>query len=74
MIIFIILKQKNNLIKNLILNKEYFQEKEDLVKLKNVKVINFLQLKIKLNMMIIMNQKNIIIDIKVKVNIYLIKI
>ena len=33
-----ILKQRNNLIKNLILNKEYFQVKEDLVKLENVKV------------------------------------
>ena len=37
-IIFMILKQKNNLIKNLILKMEYFQEKEDLVKLENVKV------------------------------------
>ena len=36
--IFMILKQRNNLIKSLILNKEYFQEKEDLVKLENVKV------------------------------------
>ena len=52
MIIFIILKQKNNLIKNLILNKEYFQVKEDLVKLENVKVnqikmiIKIMQLKL----------------------------
>ena len=37
-IIFIILKQKNNLMKNLILKMEYFQEKEDLVKLENVQV------------------------------------
>ncbi len=36
--IHIILKQKKNLIKNLILKMEYFQEKEDLVKLDNVKV------------------------------------
>ena len=33
-----ILKQKNNLIMNLILKMDNFQEKEDLVKLKNVKV------------------------------------
>ena len=37
-IIYMILKQRNNLMKNLILNKEYFQEKEDLVKLENVLV------------------------------------
>ena len=30
------LKQKNNLMMNLILQKEYFQDKVDLVKLKNV--------------------------------------
>ena len=36
---YIILKQKKNLIKNLILKKEYFQEKEVLVKLENVIVI-----------------------------------
>ena len=47
-----ILKQKNNLIKNLILKKEYFQVKEDLVKLENVKVnqikmiIKIMQLKL----------------------------
>ena len=33
-----ILKQRNNLMKNLILIMEYFQEKEDLVKLENVEV------------------------------------
>ena len=37
--VYIILKQKKNLIKNLILKKEYFQEKEVLVKLENVIVI-----------------------------------
>ena len=37
-ILYMILKQKNNLIKNLVLKMEYFQEKEDLVKLENVKV------------------------------------
>ena len=36
--LYMILKQKNNLIMNLILKMENFQEKEDLVKLKNVKV------------------------------------
>ena len=44
--IYIILKQKKNLIMNLILKKEYFQEKEVLVKLKNVKV-NYKNMKIK---------------------------
>ena len=46
--IYIILKQRNNLIKSLILNKVIFQEKVDLVKLENVKVImikNNMQLK-----------------------------
>ena len=46
--VYIILKQRNNLIKNLILKKDNFQEKVDLVKLKNVKVnqiINNMQLK-----------------------------
>ena len=56
-----ILKQKNNLIKNLILNKEYFQEKEDLVKLENVEVnqINLIKLKM----------KYMIMDLKVKLNL-----
>ena len=36
--IYTILKQKNNLMKNSILRTDNFQEKEDLVKLKNVKV------------------------------------
>ena len=36
--LYMILKQKNNLMKNLVLKMEYFQEKEDLVKLENVKV------------------------------------
>ena len=35
---YIILKQKKNLIKNLILKLDNFQEKEVLVKLENVKV------------------------------------
>ena len=34
--VYIILKQRNNLIKNLILKKDNFQEKVDLVKLENV--------------------------------------
>ena len=37
--IHMILKLKKNLIMNLILKMEYFQEKVDLVKLENVKVI-----------------------------------
>ena len=37
--LYIILKIKNNLKMNLILKMEYFQEKVDLVKLNNVKVI-----------------------------------
>ena len=45
--IYIILKQKNNLIMNLILKKDYFQEKEHLVKLENVKV-NLKNLKIRI--------------------------
>ena len=36
--IYIILKQRKNLIKSLILNKVIFQVKVDLVKLENVKV------------------------------------
>ena len=36
--VYIILKQRNNLMKNLILNKVNFQEKVDLVKLENVLV------------------------------------
>ena len=39
MLIYIILKIKKNLIMNLILKMEYFQDKVDLVKLENVKVI-----------------------------------
>ena len=42
-----ILKQKKNLNENLILKKDNFQEKEDLVKLENVKV-NLKNLKIKI--------------------------
>ena len=45
--IYIILKQKKNLILNLILKMDIFQEKEDLVKLENVKV-NLKNLKIKI--------------------------
>ena len=40
---YIILNKKLNLKKNLILKMEYFQEKEDLEKLKNVKVKLFLK-------------------------------
>ena len=36
--IYIILKLKNSSMKNLILKMEYIQDKEDLVKLENVKV------------------------------------
>ena len=42
-----ILKHKNNLIMNLILKKDNFQEKEDLVKLENAEV-NLKNLKIKI--------------------------
>ena len=45
--IYIILKQKKNLILNLILKMDNLQEKEDLVKLENVKV-NLKNLKIKI--------------------------
>ena len=59
--IYIILKQKNNLIKNLILKLENFQEKEDLVKLDNVEVKhkNLIKLKMKI----------VIMDLKVKLNL-----
>ena len=60
-----ILKQKNNLKKNLILKVEYFQEKEVLVKLKNVLVNQKEQNLIKLKIMKVK-------DLKVK--LYLIKI
>ena len=48
--LFMNLKQNNNLMMNLILIKEYFQVKVDLVKLKNVKVT---QIKYILNYQII---------------------
>ena len=70
-----ILKQKKNLIMNLILNNQYFQEKEVLVKLENVLVnqknliLNMIEIKIKLihiqkkNIkLILINQKNQIVN------------
>ena len=45
--LYIILKQKKNLKMNLILKMDYFQEKEDLVKLENVN-LNLKNLKIKI--------------------------
>ena len=61
----IILKQRNNLKKNLILKMENFQEKEHLVKLENVKVNQIFQkLKLfnKLKVTIINIQFNITIN------------
>ena len=65
--IYIILKQKKNLILNLILKMDIFQEKEDLVKLENVYLnqINLIQLKIKILIMINIFMKNL----KVKLNL-----
>ena len=50
--VYIILKQRKNLIKSLILKMVNFQEKVDLVKLENVLVnqINLIQLKINMKM------------------------
>ena len=77
--VYIILKQRKNLIKSLILKMVNFQEKVDLVKLENVLVnqINLIQLKMKMikikliniyknNIkLILINQKNqIMINIK----------
>ena len=72
--VYIILKQRKNLIKSLILKMVNFQEKVDLVKLENVLVnqINLIQLEIQVNIMkvnliniyknniklILINQKN----------------
>ena len=76
--IYIILKQRNNLIKSLILKMVNFQEKVDLVKLENVLVnqINLIQLKNQINKdkvnliniyknnikLILINQKNQIMN------------
>ena len=61
--LYIILKQKKNLIMNLILKMDNFQEKEDLVKLENVNLNfrNLIQLKMKM--------KIYQVNLKVKLNL-----